>query len=403
MNKNDNSPFNFDDPGAFDMLDDTLDQPKVEDTLKGDDTFSLGETSEFDLGEESDFDFNAAEPDTSFESDEEVADLTENVRTMECVCSKCSEKTEVDLALMPENGFVTTCSSCNKQIHVTRESCACRAKRKSFEICCANCGKLLDQQPHCHSCGTIFPDYFVTFDPSEASRKARSKFFADKWVAVRDLSFSFKPAFKGSSQEATAGYSPQSKTLSSKTASSGLLSRKTVIPAIILIAVFALIVGGFTAYNSYKSGQIYAENYFKALYCIKSGIDNNVNTCTSLKTEWDSAAAAGRNFSPGTSSKNEAKAGKLRSQADKLLLNINETPDKFLPAKEGLINIYNIYLETEALVQSKPKTPQELGSSVDNLNKKVALAINELKLKFPDSFKEELKKTKLKYRGMKDF
>lgn len=403
MNKNDNSPFNFDDPGAFDMLDDTLEQTKVEDTLKGDDTFSLGDNSEFDLGEDSDFNFNPSYPDTSAELNEEVADLTEPLRIMECTCPKCSEKTEIDLALMPENGFVAACSSCNKQIHITRESCACRVKRKSFKISCANCGKLLDQQPHCHSCGTIFPDYFVIFDPSEASRKARSEFFSNKWAAIKDLKFSFKSARKGSSQEAAAGYSPQSRTSNTKTTSSGLSSRKFTIPAIILVVVAVLIGGGVFAYNSHRSTQIYAENYFKALYCIKTGVDNNINTCTLLKTEWESAARSGQKFSPNFSNKDEVKSAKLRSEVEKYLQKIAEPPKKFSQANESLTKIKSIYLESESLIQSKPGSSQELTTSIDNLSKKMNVASQELKSNLPDSLKKELEISKLKYRGMSDF
>jgi len=403
MDQKDNSPFNFDDLGAFDQLDSAFDQEQVEEQAKADDTFSLGDDSgfNFDPPELN----NSAEPElnNSVKLSEDAAYPTEPVRLMKCVCSKCAEKTEVDLALMPENGFVTSCHSCNTQIHVTRESSACRARRKSHEISCANCGKLLDQQPHCHSCGTGFPDYFVTFDPSDVRRKARRDFFSKTWAAVRDLNFSFKPAFKSSSHEIANAYTPHSKAVKTTAKSSGLLSQKFAKPIIGIIVALVFIAAGLFAYNAHKSAQIYTENYFKALYCIKSGVDNNINTCTLLKTEWDTASAAGRSFYPGISSKDETKAGKLRGEVEKYMSNMNETPKKFSQAKQSLTNVYNVYLETEALFQSKPKSPQELAASVENLTKKMTLVSNELKSNIPESFKQELEKSKLKYRGMKNF
>jgi len=402
MDQKDKSPCDFD-PSAFDMLDDTLDQPKAEDTLKGKDPFSLGDNSELDLGEDSEFDFYSPESNALVELHEDIADQAESVRIMECVCSKCAGKTEVDLAQVPENGFVTTCTSCNKQIHVKRESCACRAKRKSYEISCAKCGKLLDPQPHCHSCGTNFPDYFITFDPSDASRKARSEFFSNKWAAIRDFNISFKPTFRDGPRKATAGYSPQSSAFKTKTASSSLSFRRFTLLAIALVVASFLISGSVYAYKSYKSGQLYAESYFKALYCIKTGVDNNINTSKLLKTEWESAASSGLKFSPNISNKDEVKSAKLRSEVEKHMQKIAESPKKFSQAKENLIIIHNIYLETESLIQSKPSSSQELTKSIDNLSKKMLSASQELKSNLPDSLKKELETTKLKYRGMKDF
>lgn len=375
MNLNDNSPFNFE-------------------PLEADASFKSNEDSEFN--------FDQSQSNDITELNEEIADLTESVRLMTCVCPICAEKTEVDLTLMPDNEFVIICSSCNKQINIMRESCACRAKRKSNEINCANCGKLLDQQVHCHSCGTNFPDYFVTFDPKDARRKARNKLFSQKWAAIRDFNFSFSPAFKSGSQAISTGYSPQRINFNS-TASSKLLSRKNNVLVISLFVAVFLIAAGIFAYNSYKTGQIYAENYIKSLYCIKTGIDLNIRTCTSLKTDWESALTAGRNFSPGIGGKEDTKSAKLRSEVEKYMQKMIEPPKRFSKANESIKNIYAIYLDTDVLVQSKPRSPQELGNSVDNLNKKMALASQALKSNLPDSLKQELENAKLKYRGMKDF
>ena len=166
LNENDNSPFNFD-------------------ALDAEDPFAPSETPELHTAELNAEELNNAELNTDQPESiniinpfEVTVDKVDPGRLMECVCPKCAQKTEVDLAQMSENGFVTTCESCKKEIHIIRESCACRAKRKSGEINCANCGKLLDHHSHCHSCAKPFPDYFVTVDPHAARSKARSEFLS---------------------------------------------------------------------------------------------------------------------------------------------------------------------------------------------------------------------------------
>jgi hypothetical protein len=349
------------------------------------------------------FEFDQPEPGDFINLDNEIVDLTELNRLMECICPKCGEKTELDLALMPENGFVIACSSCNKKIHIIRESCACRAKRKSYEINCANCGKLLDQQPHCQSCGKIFPDYFVTFNQDDARRKARNEFFCNKWAAIRDMEISFRPAFKGEAYDAALGYSPVRKHFDTSTGRSALFSRRFAVIVTTLIVMCALVAAGLFAFDYHKSGLNYAENYIKALYCIKTGIDSNVKSGTSLKTEWESATASGKSFSPRISNYDETKSVKLESEIDKYMQKLSKPPKGFSRANESLTKIHNIYLESEALVRSRPTTLQELNISLENLNKQMRLASQDLKSDLPDSLKKEMEQAKLKYRGMKDF
>ena len=395
LNENDNSPFNFD-------------------ALDADDPFAPSETPELKTAELNTEKLNIAELTTAelntdqpepvniIDPFEVTPDKADPGRLMECVCPKCAQKTEVDLALMSENGFITTCESCKKEIHVIRESCACRAKRKSGEINCVNCGKLLDHHAHCHSCAKPFPDYFVTVDPDAARSKARSEFFQKKWAAIRDLDFSFN-AFGRSPKDAVSGYSPASKTVSAAKGTSGLLTRKYAVLAVSLIVAVALAAGGSFAYNSYKAGQVYAENYIKALYCIKTGVDTNIKTSATMKTEWESAALSGRSVAPSISGKDEAKAVKLRGEVDKYLQKISEPPKKFSEANNSLMEIHKIYLETEALIVSKPNSLRELGSSIDGLDKKMSQSVLALKSTLPDSLKQELANAQVKYRGLKDF
>jgi hypothetical protein len=395
-NENENSPFNFD-------------------ALDANDPFAPSETSELNTTELNAEKLNFAELNTSELNTDQpepiniidpvavTVDTVDPGRLMECVCPKCAQKTEVDLALMSENGFVTTCQSCKKEIHVIRESCACRARRRAHEINCVYCGKQLDHHAHCHSCAKPFPDYFVTVNPDAARSKARSEFFQKKLAAIRDLNFSFKPTFSRSSKDAGTKYSPTSKTSIAAQGKSKPTTQRYAVLAISLIVVIVLAAGGTFAYNSYKSGQLFAENYIKALYCIKTGVDTNLKTSASMKTEWETAALSGRSLSPSISSKDEAKAVKLRSEVDKNMQKISEPPKKFSQANNSLMEVHKIYLETEALIASKPKSLPEFSSSIDNLEKKMSQTSQSLKSNLPDALKQELEKAKLKYRGLTDF
>lgn len=364
---------------------------------------SLMEDDPFMLGDDSISNFNQSEPNDFIELGGENDGQPELVRMMDCICPKCAEITKIDLALMPENGFVTSCSSCNKNMHVIKESCAGRAKRKSYEINCASCGKQLDQHAHCHSCGLIFPDYFITVNPEDARRQARIDFYRNKWAAIKELNFTITPIFDGHSQDDAPEYTPTSRSNSSVNGLANLFSRKFMVLAISLVVTIAFIATGVFTYNSYKYEQVYAENYLKTLYCIKTGVDSNLNACTSMKTEWESALASGRSFTPMISNNDETKSIRLRSEVDKLIQSFSNPPRKFALANDKLKNIYKIYVDTETLIISKPATWHDLDSSVADLNKKMSQASLDLKSNLPEALKRELEIARLKYRGMKDF
>ncbi len=374
------------------------DNPKLNIELpEVDDNFTHGEVSEFNFEQPRSNIFTAL--------GEDIAEQPEQSKIMDCVCPKCAEKTEINLVLMPENGFVTSCSSCNKKIHIVRESCAGRAKRKSYEINCANCGKQLDQHAHCHSCGIIFPDYFITVNPEDARRQARKAFFCDKWSAIKDFKFSFKPHFEVNSHDIAINYTPAGRLGRAVVYhdTSSLFSRKLLVFATSIIVGIALIVSGVLVYKSHQSRQAYAKDYFKTLNLIKTGVDTNLKICNKMKAEWELASASGRNFSPVISNIDDTDLIMLRSEVDKRIEKVSESPEKFARANEKLFAIHKIYLDTEALILMKPNSILEFGSSVSNLNNRMIQVSQDLKSNLPDALKLELVNAKLKYRGMKDF
>ena len=77
----------------------------------------------------------------------------------------------------------------------------------------------LDQQPHCPSCGLLFPDYYVAVDPSEVRRQARNEYFAQKLAVLKSFNLSLGPVLGGGGRAVPAGYSPkrESRQAASKT------------------------------------------------------------------------------------------------------------------------------------------------------------------------------------------
>ena len=358
----------------------------------------------FSFSDDMEFSFDQLIEEDIILLDEEITALDESIWHMDCTCPKCAKITGVEFDIAPEEtSFIAICSSCSNQIHVVRESRACRAKRKTFEVACASCGNMLDNHAHCTACGELFPDYFVAIDPVAARQKARSESLSNILSSIKNLNVSIRPSFDRSVSNQTVGqYSPKRVARASAGVSRPSI-RSVAIRVIFLIVAIALIVGGKFAFESYKSGQVYAENYMKVLYCVKSGVDANLKACNAVKIEWEAANASGLSFSPRINNKDEAKLAKMHGDIDNYLQIINNPPKKFLAANQSLLEIHKIYLDSEALVQTKPGSLQGLSKSIENCAKNMDQASQKLKSTLPDSLQTELATAKLKYRSLKDF
>lgn len=369
------------------------DNPKLNfEPLGSDDSFNLDEALNFKVVQRP-----LAEQGSEYD---EIIELTEQVRIVDCKCPKCSGITEIDLAEMPEAGSVFSCSFCGKLIHVQRESCVCRARRKAYEIHCASCGSQLDHHAHCHSCGIISPDYFVTANPDDVRRKAIAGYFSRTWTAIKSANISLHSVSRNTiplSEHYHPDFVPHA------TAPSSLLSRKTLLSLTCLLLLSILIAAGSFAYKSYVAGQVFAQNYFQALYCIKTGVDLNIKTATALVAEWEASSASGRSFSPGIGNKDVIKSEKLRSEIDKYMQKTHKPPARFAKEGENLLKIHRVYLDSENLFSSKPKSLQDFGNSLAAINKNMILVSKVLKSELSGPLKDELEHARLKYRGLKDF
>ncbi|HIJ82015.1 MAG TPA: hypothetical protein HPP76_09945 [Desulfuromonadales bacterium] len=394
-------PFSFDDDSAF-AFDDPI---AVELSIKDDKKTTLpeslqGSKDHFTFEDELGFNLDQPKPDSLIQADDKPADTIEPLKIIECVCPKCKGKNEIELDLIPEDGLKIACSTCNKKIQIIKESCACRAMRRSNEINCSNCGRPLDRHYYCLSCGVIFPDYFVAIDPDDVRRKSQTEYFNNIWTSIADLKFSSATS-QDSSKKITYDYTSSSK--SDGTGIKKLFARKVVLSLVALVIAIALISTGVYAYNAYQLSKQYAENYFKALYCMKTGIETNLGVCEATRVEWEAALQAGRNYIPSMSSRNEVKSSKLHGEIDNLLKKMADPPAKFVHANTRLLEVNKIYTDTELIMQTPPVTVQDLNKTAEILASKMQKASQELKASIPNELKPELEIAKQKYRGMKDF
>jgi hypothetical protein len=248
----------------------------------------------------------------------------------------------------------------------------------------------------------IFPDHFILVNPDDARRKARKDFFVQKRVALRDLKISFKPVFSGKADEVSAAYTPKGP-IDAVGSKPGLFTRRFAAISLGLIAVVGLIVTGVFAYNAHQQKKQYVKNYFRALYGIKTGIDSNLKTCAKMKAEWEAASKSGMRFSPLVSTQNEIMSAKLRGEIDKTVKMASNPPQKLAPAKDKLLALYNVYLESDGLINSRPNSLQGFTTAIDAIGTKMKMASSDFKSNLPESMKRELAVARLKYRGLSDF
>jgi hypothetical protein len=384
MSDQDKFSFDFDDPQTVD-------------------TKQLSDDTSFDFEAPRGDDAPVSAPDTDldlFLLHEEIVDQVEPDWMMECICPSCSGKTNIDMSVMPENKLKITCASCSKQMYVIRESGACRAKRKLAEMHCANCGNQLDHHVYCRTCGKSFPDYFIMVNPDEVRSKTRKNLYNQLLQKIAKFNVSFNPSFESTSHHETHRHSPVRHTTGSKP---GLSSRRYLTSGISLVVLIMLLAGGMFAYNSYKIEKMYAENYIKTLYCIKTGLDANFKKCLAQKAEWESAGASGRNFTLGINALEEAKNVKLRVEIDKYLNTLAKTPKKYSNARMSLKNYHQVYLDTEMLLKERAESLSEFSSSIDTLDKKANQVKQEIKSDLPGQLNQELDKARIKYKSLKEF
>ncbi len=305
---------------------------------------------------------------------------------MICACPKCAARNEVDLAEIPEGGTTTNCAACKARFLITRESIAHRAYRKAEDAHCAKCGNDLGSSLHCPSCGELYPDYFVAEAPDVARKKIRK--IADAFSSLKDLSFEW-----GAKPKGVSGYASKAKSV---TPVSREKSRKFAMIAAGVMLLVAVVASGGWFYLQHKAQQQYAENYIKALYGVKSGMEYGLTACSKISEEMNSRGNA--RISP----EDEIKMSKVKDEVDKIMQKLNNPPGKFDQANDKLMKLYEIYKSIHTLAISPTGSPARISGVASKAESEFRQGTQELKNSLPEELSAALKRGKSKYRGLRD-
>jgi hypothetical protein len=355
-----------------------------------------------DFKDDFEFQFDQPHPENTLADDTEFIGLAKPINKLICSCPKCSAEMELDLPEGEQQVINTTCAVCNAPVSIIRESCANRAHRRSREISCVRCGSRLEHNPHCPSCGVLFPDYFVTMSPEDARSRARSKKFADFRQSIKRFNPSFYFDFirKPTEQQQRR---PGARSATGKHPSQTLVNPRMLRLIIALLVLIALAGGGSYAFNLHQRQQQFAENYFKAIYGINAGNEFTLNACARMIDD-GKTAAAGLNFTPRLNEKEATKANKIQLEVDKLIRQMGTPPAKFVPAHQKLVQLRGAYQKSLDLAAAPPSTIQALTSAADQAGAGFSAAARDLKSALPDTLKDDdFEKAKQKYRGLKEF
>jgi len=306
---------------------------------------------------------------------------------MICACPKCAARNEVDLAEIPEGGTATNCTACKARFLITRESIAHRAYRKAENAHCAKCGNDLGSSLHCPSCGELYPDYFVAETPDVARKQVRK--IVDAFSGLKDLSFEW-----GAKPKAVTGHTSRAKSV---TPASREKSRKFAMVAAGVMLLVVVVASGGWFYMQHKAQQQYAENYIKALYGVKSGMEYGLTACSKISEEMKSRGSA--RISP----EDEIKMSKVKDEVDKIMQKLKDPPGKFGQANEKLTKLYEIYKSIYTLAISPAGSPARISGVASKAESEFRQGTQELKSSLPEELSEALKKGKNKYRGLRDF
>lgn len=305
---------------------------------------------------------------------------------MTCSCPKCFAIVEVDLPRIPENGTFIPCQECKGRFWINRESYARMALKKEGKSYCDKCGSELAHSIVCTNCGVMYPDYYLV----QSSRPPRRKIEKTDWLSVSFTLRSAKPTY--------TTYSTYSPVKEPRGRSPVTLFKKVGVAAI--VAILAIGLGYF--YHLKKVEQLYAKNYMRTLYTLKSGTELSLNTCAKISTEWRTRTESGQQYSPHVDADVESNLTRVKDTIDKFMLSLNKPPKKFTSSGEKLANLYGVYSKTYTLAIAPSSSLSAFTSSISKSQNDFKVAVQDLKSNLSQELTSELKIAQVKYKGLRD-
>ncbi len=321
---------------------------------------------------------------------------------MVCKCPKCNANIELDHTQIPDGGVATNCIYCKVHIQFVRESFARMAYYKAAQKSCFRCGKHLGTALHCPSCHTFYPDFFVAVDYAVVKRQTRERNRQSLIASFSGFKLSL-PSFK------SAGYyKPTSAPSFSKSGADSMkskfsLSRNMVVALVCLLVITAAGAVGYSVHARHKAEQVYLETFFKALYGIKSGADLGNKTYTKFVKELTVAQSSGLRVTPRATPDEEVRLNKVKTEVDKLILQLNPPPEKFAKPYENLVKLNQQYGKINSLALQPPPSLTVLNEAVKKQGDEFARQSQELKSSLNEELADELKNAKQRYKILNDF
>ncbi len=303
---------------------------------------------------------------------------------MTCTCPKCQAQIDIDVSQLPGNGTFTPCPECKSRFWVNNETYARMALRKEGSIYCDRCGNELTHSIVCSGCGVMYPDYYMVQSSKPPRRQVEKSSFLP--------SFSLRPAKQ---HYAYTSYTGPEKTrpLPSK-----------ALPMRLGLATLLVLVAAGIGYFYYvkKTEQIYAKNYMRALYIIKSGTDITLNTCAEISSDWQKNMDQGQNAAPHISTDVESRLNRIKDSSDRYMQILKKSPKKFVKSNEKLARLYAVYITTYNLAVSPSGSMANYNSLANKSQNDFNVALQELKGSLAPQLSSELQVAKAKYKGLRD-
>jgi hypothetical protein len=325
--------------------------------------------------------------------------LIEGDRFMTCTCPKCAANLEFDVAQIPDSGLSTKCSGCKVRLQVSREPFLRRAYRKAGDISCAHCGAQLSHYLNCHSCGILFPDYFVAETPNALRQRTRKT--SGAFSNLRNISFEWRstPAKKQSYQPI---YTPETATAGAGSQPFVAAKRSALVKIVSVVTIIAALAGGYVFYSHHQSKRQYAANVVRSLYVMKTGTELSLKSCTKLSADWKARIDAGSAGAPRIAADEEARLTKLKDETEKLFELLANPPKAYAPASEKLVKLKSAYTNLYSLTTAPSGALPRFVEATARAESEYKQALQELKAAMPDELKEELEKARAKTKGLKD-
>jgi predicted Zn finger-like uncharacterized protein len=314
---------------------------------------------------------------------------------MRCTCPKCSANIELDLVQVPEAGTSVRCSECMEKFLLRRESFAARACWHADETSCVNCGAHLGYLTYCPACFALYPDYFV-HKPSRWNQLRTSW-----WEAIsfggRSRNRSATPAYTPVPGRAGNGYA------NDQAPSVSVIPKSSLIKAGVALLLVLLVVAGTATYSLVQKRQAFTDNFFLALYGIKTGTALSIKASEKTAAEWKTRLTTGQNVIPPVSADDATQLGKIKNQVDSVMQSLDKPPSAFTGSMQRLAKLYGTYTRIYALTVAPSGTLSGFTDSLDRLNDEYKQAAKDFKTNMPPKMLKEFDIAKTKHRGLRDF